>query len=531
MVKRIVYNHNARQALLVGINVLAEAVGVTLGPKGRNVILECKSGTPKIVNDGITIAKEIELKNPIENIGVALTRQAALKTNDVVGDGTTTSIILAQAILDEGMKSVAVGASSILIKRGIDHSVKFLVDKISEYAQPILYVKDLINVASISAGNHSSMGEMVASAFEKVGPEGIVSLEEGDSLNTCLHVNQGMSFNTGYVSPYFLSRSIETEVVQNNPWVLLTDIKITNVQKELIPILEKVASTGRPLLIVAEEIEKEALSTLIINRIKGIVDVVAVRVPGFVDKKRAFLEDVAVLTNAKILSKQLGLNLDNFSLDFMGSAKRTIVSKDMTTIISCANRQVIDLHCSNLRNQMNLQSDPYEKQKIKERLSKFNGGVAIIKVGAKTSADMLDNKLRFEDAIHATKAAIEEGILPGGGAAFLHLSDDLNIWAKRHLVSDELLGAQIVAKALLVPLRKIVKNTGGNGSIVIENLKKTSFTVGYDANDYKIKNLYSIGVIDSAKVTRLALQNASSIASILLTTDCIVSDLLVKAKT
>lgn len=530
MVKRIVYNDNAREALLKGINVLSKAVGLTLGPKGRNVILECKSSIPKIVNDGVTIAREIELKDPVENIGVTLVKQAALKTNEVVGDGTTTSTILAQVIVEEGIKNLALGANSILIKKGIDQSVKFLVDKISEYAQPVLDIKDLASIASVSAGNNLSMGNIIAAAFEKVGREGVVSLEEGEATETSLQVNQGMSFNTGYMSHYFLANPGETEINQENPLVLLTDIKITNVQKELVPILERVSLMGRPLLIVAQEIEQEALSTLIINKIKGVVDIVAIRIPSFIDKKKAFLEDISILTNAKIISEQLGVSLTNVSLDYMGSAKRIVISKDMTTIISDVKSQVIDLHRSNLRNQINLSIDSYQKQQLADRLSKLNSGVALIKVGAKTSADMLDNRLRFEDAIHATKAAIEEGILPGGGSAFLHLSNDLDAWSKSNLFFDELLGAQIVVKALLAPLYKIVKNAGGDVSVIIGELKNTDFAIGYNANDSEVTDLYLLGVVDPAKVIRLALQNAASIASILLTTECVVSDLLAKVK-
>ena len=531
MIKRIIYNSYARQALSIGIDILTQAVGITLGPKGRNVVLECKSGTPKVVNDGITIAKEIELEDPAENIGVTLVRQAALKTNHSVGDGTTTSTILAQAIVEEGMKSLVIGANSVLIKKGIDQSIKFVVDKISEYAQPISDVQDLINIAAISAGNNLSIGKMIASAFEKVGREGVVFLEEGESIDTSLQINEGMSFKAGYISHYFLSSSSTAEIVQDNPWILLTDIKITNVEKELVPILEQVALTGRPLLFMAEEIEQEVLSTLIVNKIKGIINVVAVRIPSFLDKKRAFLEDISVLTGAKIISKDFGLSLENFSLDFMGSARCITVSKDLTTIISSISREVIDLHCSNLKSQMNLTVNIYEKQMLQERLSKLSGGVAIIKVGSKTSADMSENKLRFEDAVQATKAAIEEGILPGGGSAFVHLSSDLDIWSRKYLTADELLGAQIVVRALLAPLNRIVTNTGANGILVIESLKGTDFVMGYDADNYKITDLYRIGVIDPAKVTRLALQNASSIASIILTTDCVISDLLIKAKT
>ena len=530
MGKKIIYDHDARNCLESGISILAKAVGVTLGPKGKNVILERKSGTPQIVNDGVTIAKEIELKHPLENMGVSLVRQAALKTNDVVGDGTTTATILAHAIVKEGIKNITSGSNPILIKRGIEKAVKFVVDKISEYARPVLNIKDIVKVASISAGNNILVGNTIAAALKQVGQEGIISLEEGNSTTTSVHVTSGMSFSAGYISHYFLSNSMDAEISQDNPWVLLTDMKITNIQDELISTLEQVALTGRPLLIIAEEIEQEVLSTLILNKIKGTIDVVAVRIPGFGDRKQAFLDDISILTNSTIISDKLGFSLSNMSLDLMGSAKRITISKDTTTIISNVNRQIISLHYSSLRKRMEFSIDHYERQTLQDRLSKLGGGVAIIKVGSTTSTEMTDNKLRFEDAINATRAAIEEGILPGGGSAFLHLSEDLYAWSGRYLTSDELLGAQIVARALQVPLCKIVENTGVDGFTIAERLKNTDFSLGYDANSYKITDLYDIGIIDPAKVTRLALQNASSIASIILTTECIISDNLIEVK-
>lgn len=524
MSKKIIYNHDARKALEAGMNILAQAVSITLGPKGKNVILQSKFGAPQIVNDGITIAKEIELESPLENIGVILMRQAAAKTNDVVGDGTTTATVLAHAIIKEGMKSIAVGSNPILIKKGITKAVHFVVNKISEYSRPVIDIQEIIQIASISAGNNMVIGAMIANAIKKVGREGIICLEEGQSTTTYLEVNEGMSFNKGFMSAYFLSNPVQLDICQENPLVLLTDKKITHVQQELIPLLEQVAITGRSFLIIADDISKEALSTLIMNKLRGIVDVVAVRTPGFGDRRKAFLEDIAVLTNATVISEDLGLSLDKVSVDLMGSAKRTIISKDMTTIISDTGQQALQLRCDHLRKQIELSSNNYEKEKLQERLAKLAGGIAVIKLGAATETEMKDKKLRLEDAIGATKAAIEEGIVPGGGSTFVHLSYDLQLWASRYLLLDELLGAQIVAKALLVPLYTIVRNTGHNGSIVLERLRNTNFEIGYDANTYKIVDMYTAGIIDPAKVTRSALQNASSIASMILTTECVISD-------
>lgn len=528
MSKKIVYDHKARKALEAGINILAQAVSITLGPKGRNVILERKSGAPQIVNDGITIAKEIELKKPVENLGVMLMRQAASKTNDIVGDGTTTSTVLAYAIVKEGMKSIVAGSNPVLIKNGMDKAVRFVVKKIAEYSRPVRDTEDILCIASISLGNDITMSHIITDAFKKVGREGLISLEETSSASTYLEISKGMSFNGRLMSSCFLSSAGQVNISQENPLILLTDTKIVSVQQELIPLLEKVSLTGRALLIIADDIVKEALSTLIINKLKRIVDVVAVRIPGFGDRKKAFLEDVAVLTGATVISEDFGFSLDKVSLDLLGSAKRIIVSKDMTTILTHSNHQALQLRCDHLRKQIELSCNDYEREKLQERLAKLVGGVAVIKLGAKTETEMKDKKLRFEDAINATRAAIEEGIVPGGGSTFVHLSYSLQLWASKYLISDELLGAQIVVKALLAPLYTIVQNTGYNGSIIIEHLRNTSFGMGYDADRYQIVDMYTAGIIDSAKVTRLALQNASSIASIILNTECIVSDKLVR---
>ena len=523
----MIYSHDARKSLQQGMCVLSKAVGLTLGPKGKNVILERKLAAPHVVNDGVTIAKEIEIQNHLENIGVILMREAALKTNDVVGDGTTTSTVLAHAIIQEGLKSISAGANPVLINKGIEKSVQFIVKKIAQRSRPIVDIKDIVRVASVSAGNNNVIGDIIASAILKVGNEGIISIEEGESTITSLQVTEGMSFDKGYFSSSFLSNSTQLEIFQDNPWVLLTDQKITKVEEELIPLLEQVAATDRPLLIMAEEIKQEALSTLIINRLKGIVDVVAVRIPGLGDRRKLILEDLAALTNTSVISKDIGLSLDKISINNLGSAERVIISKNKTTIIASSNNQNISLHCINLRKQIEFSSNVYEKNFLLERLAKLSGGIAVIKVGAATTTEMYEQKLRLEDAVNATKAAIEEGIIPGGGSTLAHLSKDLYLWANDCLLGDELLGAYILAKALSVPLRTIVENTGHHSSLVLERLRMSSFEIGYDANSDKMVDMYLAGIVDPAKVTRLSLQNASSIASVILTTECIVSDRLV----
>ena len=530
MTKNILYNDNARQVLEQGINILNKAVSVTLGPKGRNVVLGAKFGLPQIVNDGITIAKEIELEDRLQNTGVALIRQAASKTNDVSGDGTTTSTVLAYAIVKHGMKYLASGYNPILIKKGIEKSVNFIVTKIAEYARAIVDMKDIMNIASISAGNDTNIGLMIAEAIQKVGKEGIISLEEGHSIYTNLEVTEGMQFDKGFISPYFLTKKSSMVIKQEHPLILLTDKKITLVQQEVLPILEQVAKTGRSLLIIAEDIEKEALSTLIINKLRGSIDVVAVRAPGFGDRRKIFLEDIAVLTGAEVVSSDIGLSLDAVSLNSMGTARRVIISKDSTTIISQDHSSAVKLRCLQIRKQIEATNNNYEKEKLQERLSKLTGGVAIIKLGAATETEMRNKKLRIEDAINATKSAIQEGIVPGGGSTLLHLSQDLDLWSSQYLFSEELIGAQILVKALSVPLAKIVENTGLSGPVMVERIQKTAFNMGYDVEQDMIVDMYSAGIIDSAKVTRSALQNAASIASIILTTECLITDYLVTYK-
>nr|YP_010155943.1 60 kDa chaperonin [Cumathamnion serrulatum]QQY85255.1 60 kDa chaperonin [Cumathamnion serrulatum] len=525
MSKTILYHDDARKALEKGMDILAEAVSITLGPKGRNVVLEKKFGAPQIINDGVTIAKEIELKDVVENTGVALIRQAASKTNDVAGDGTTTATVLAHAIVKQGLKNVAAGSNSILLKKGIDKAVKFVVSKIAEYSRPIHDVNDIMQIASISAGNDLEIGEMITNAIKKVGKEGIISIEEGQSTLTHLEIKEGMKFDKGFISPYFVTDPSKMEVIQENTYILLTDKKITLIQQELLPILEQVAKTGRSLLIIAEDIEKEALATIIVNKLRGIVNVVAVRAPGFGDRRKALLEDIAILTSGQLITEDTGLSLDSISLDNLGIAKKVQVDKDSTTIVAEGNQDIINDRCEQLRKQMQVTNNNYEKEKLQERLAKLSSGVAVIKVGAATETEMKDKKLRLEDAINATKAAIEEGIVPGGGSTFVHLSKDLHNWAKDNLVNEELIGALIVEKALLSPLVRIVENAGMNGVVVLEKLKQSDFAVGYNANTGKLVNMYESGIIDPSKVARSALQNASSIASMILTTECIIAEI------
>lgn len=522
MSKTILYHDDARRALEKGMDILAKAVSITLGPKGRNVVLEKKFGSPQIINDGITIAKEIELQDFIENTGVSLIRQAASKTNDITGDGTTTSTVLAHAMVKRGLCNIAAGANPVVLKRGIDKAVKFIVSKIAEHSSPVNDISNIAQVASISSGNDVGIGNMIANAINKVGKEGIISIEEGQSLSTHLDVKEGMKFEKGYISPYFITDSSRMEVVYDNPYILLTDKKITLIQQELIPILEQVSKVGKPLLIIAEDIEKEALATIVINKLRGIINVVAVRAPGFGDRRKSFLEDIAVLTGAQLITEDLGLNLGNIFLDQLGVAKRICVTKNSTTLIANGCLSNIKARCNQIRRQLEVSDNNYEKEKLQERLSKLTGGVAVIKVGAATEIEMKNKKLRLEDAINATRAAIEEGIIPGGGSTLVHFAKSLHMWSKASLIGEELIGATIVREALIAPLHKIVENAGQQGSVIVEKVKNSDFSIGYDADQGILLDMYQAGIIDPAKVTRSALQNAASIASMVLTTECIV---------
>ena len=525
MSKKILYQDDARRTLEQGMKVMVEAVSVTLGPKGRNVVLEKAVGSPQIVNDGVTIAKEINLENHIENTGVSLIRQAASKTNDVAGDGTTTATVLAYAMVKEGLKNIAAGANPISIKLGMEKAAQYLVNQINEFAQSVEEIQAIQHVASISSGNDNVIGSLIADALTKVGKEGVISLEEGKGVLTELKITEGMKLEKGFISPYFVTNPDKMEVLYENPYILLTDKRITLVQQDLLPILEQITKTKRPLLIIAEDVEKEALATLILNKLRGIINVVAIRAPGFGELRKQILADIAVLTGGTIVTQDAGLSLTNIQLNLLGQARLVLVNKETTTIV--ADGQTIDkikIRCEQLRKQANVADIAYEKEKLQDRIAKLSGGIAIIRVGAITETEMKNKKLRLEDAINATRAAVEEGIVPGGGTTLAHLSDNLILWAKTNLKEDELIGAKIVAKAILAPLIRIAENAGINGPVIIEKVQQEEFEIGYNADKNQFVNMYDEGVVDPAKVTRSGLQNAISIASMILTTECIIVD-------
>jgi chaperonin GroEL len=524
MAKKILYQDNARRALERGMEIMVEAVSVTLGPKGRNVVLDKTYGSPQIVNDGVTIAKEINLEDHIENTGVSLIRQAAAKTNDVAGDGTTTATVLAYAMVKEGLKNVAAGANPISIKLGMEKASQYLVTQVNEFAQSVEDIESIKQVAAISAGNDDAIGSLIADALAKVGKDGVISLEEGKGITTELEITEGMKIEKGFISPYFITNTDKMEVSYDNPLILLTDKKITLVQQDLLPILELVTKTKRPLLLIAENVEKEALATLILNKLRGIVNVVAIRAPGFGEQRKLMLEDMAILTGGTVITQDAGLSLDNIQLELLGQARRVIVSKDNTTIITDGTEKEIQIRCEQLRKQINVADTGYEKEKLQDRIAKLSGGIAVIKVGAVTETEMKDKKLRLEDAINATRAAVEEGIVPGGGATLAHLSENVLTWAKNNLKEDELVGAMIIARAILAPLKRIAENAGINGPVIVEQVQQQDFEIGYNAAKNTFVDMYEEGIVDPAKVTRSGIQNATSIASMILTTECIIVD-------
>jgi chaperonin GroEL len=522
MAKQITYGDESRQAVLRGVNRLADAVKVTLGPKGRNVVLDKKFGSPVITKDGVTVAKEIELKEPLENMGAQMVREVASKTSDVAGDGTTTATVLAQAIYREGIKNVTAGANPMELKRGVDKAVTAVIEELKKLSKPVKG-KMIAQVGTISANNDETIGQIIAEAMEKVGKDGVITVEEAKTLETSLDVVEGMQFDRGYLSPYFVTDPERMEAALENPLILIHEKKISNM-KDLLPLLEQVARQGKPLLIIAEDIEGEALATLVVNKLRGTLQVAAVKAPGYGDRRKAMLEDIATLTGGKAITEDLGIKLENVKLEDLGRAKKVTIDKDNSTIVEGAgNAKNIEARVKQIRAQIEETTSDYDREKLQERLAKLVGGVAVIKVGAATETEMKEKKARVEDAMHATKAAVEEGIVPGGGVALLR-----SIKAVENLKAegDEAVGVTIVRRALEEPLRQIAQNAGYEGAVVVSKVRETKAAEeGFNALTDKYENLVEAGVIDPTKVVRSALQNAASIASLLLTTEALVSEI------
>jgi chaperonin GroEL len=520
--KILQYDEVARKSILEGVNALADAVKVTLGPKGRNVILEKTFGAPTVTKDGVTVAKEIELEDRFENMGAQMVREVASKTSDVAGDGTTTATILAQAILREGVKAVAAGSNPMEVKRGVDKAVEVVVEGLKKLSKPTKDQKEIAQVGTISANNDETIGSIIAEAMGKVGKEGVITVEEAKGLQTELEVVEGMQFDRGYVSPYFVTNAEKMEVNLEDPYILIHDKKISNM-KDLLPILETIAKMGKPLLIIAEDIEGEALATLVVNKIRGTLYIAAVKAPGFGDRRKAMLEDIAILTGGKVISEDMGSKLESAQLDDMGTAKRIVIDKDNTTIIDGAgDRASLEGRVKQIRAQIEETTSDYDREKLQERLAKLVGGVAVIRVGAATETEMKEKKARVEDALNATRAAVEEGIIPGGGVALVRTIPALD---KLKLEGDQQVGVNIVKKAVEEPLRMIAANAGFEGSIVVEKVKNQKGDYGFNAQTDTYENLMKSGVIDPTKVARFALQNAASVASLMLTTQCMVAEM------
>jgi chaperonin GroEL len=521
MAKQIVYGEQSRQAILRGVNQLADAVKVTLGPKGRNVVLDKKFGSPTITKDGVTVAKEIDLKDPLENMGAQMVREVASKTSDTAGDGTTTATVLAQAIYREGAKNVVAGANPMELKRGIERAVEVIVEEIKKMSRPVSG-NMVAQVGMISANSDLTIGKIIAEAMEKVGKDGVITVEEAKTLETTLEVVEGMQFDRGYLSPYFVTDPERMEVVLENPVILIHEKKISSM-KDLLPVLEQVARMSRPLLIIAEDTEGEALATLVVNKLRGTLQAAAVKAPGFGDRRKAMLEDIAILTGGKAITEDLGIKLENIKVEDLGKAKKVTIDKDNTTIVEGGGTtEAIQGRVKQLRVQVEDTTSDYDREKLQERLAKLVGGVAIIKVGAATETEMKEKKARVEDAMHATKAAVEEGIVPGGGVALLRGAKALD---RLKLTGDQLVGLQIVRRAIEEPIRHIAANAGAEGSIVVAKVKEMKQDEGFNAATEVYEDLVKAGVIDPAKVVRSALQNASSIASLLLTTEALVSEI------
>ena len=527
MAKRIVFDEEARKSLLKGIDAVADAVKVTLGPKGRNVIIEKKFGAPQIVNDGVTIAKEIELKDGLENAGAQLLKEVSSKTNDVAGDGTTTASVLAQAIVREGLKNLTAGANPMSMKRGIDKAVEISIEEIKKLSKPVNTKEEIAQVAGISAGNNKEIGELIAEAMEKVGTEGVITVEESKSFGTSLKVVEGMQFDKGYLSPYFVTDAERMEAVLEDAYVLCVNKKI-NLITDLVPVLEQVARDGRALLLIAEDVEGEALATLVVNTMRKVLRAVAVKAPGFGDRRKAMLEDIAILTGGEMFTEELGIKLENVTTQMMGLAKRVTVTKDETTIVvGPETKQAVQDRIRLIKKQIEASDSEYDKEKLQERIAKLSGGVAVIEVGAASEVELKERKLRIEDALNATRAANEEGIVPGGGVALVRVQQALNnvIDTINFGSDDEKVGFKILTTALDVPLRAIAHNAGAKSDVVIDTVLSNEGAFGYDALDYKYVDMFKAGIVDPAKVTRSALMNAASVASMLLTTEAAVVEL------
>ena len=521
--KQVLFGDDARVRMVRGINILANAVKVTLGPKGRNVVLDRNFGSPLVTKDGVTVAREIELKDKFENMGAQMVREVASKTNDNAGDGTTTATVLAQAIVVEGMKFVAAGMNPMDLKRGIDKAVECAIEELKKTSKPVTTTKEIAQVGSISANSDHEIGEIIAEAMEKVGKEGVITVEDGKSLKNELDVVEGMQFDRGYLSPYFITNPDKQVAVLENPYILLHDQKISNI-RDLLPILEQVAKAGRPLLIICEDLEGEALATLVVNSLRGILKVCAVKAPGFGDRRKATLEDIAILTGGQLVTKDIGLSLDKATLEHLGQAKRVEVNKENTTIINgMGNPEMIEARVKNIRTQIESVTSDYDREKLQERVAKLAGGVALIKVGAATEVEMKEKKARVDDALHATRAAVEEGVVPGGGVALVRAQK-----AVAQLKGDneeQTAGIKIVLRAMEEPMRQIVGNAGLEPSVVVNAVANGEGNYGFNAQTSEYGDMVSMGVLDPTKVTRTALQNAASVASLILTTDCMIGDI------
>src|SRR5438045_1282510 len=523
MAKQLFFDIEARNKMKKGVDVLSNAVKVTLGPKGRNVVLEKKFGAPSITKDGVTVAKEIELEDPIENMGAQMVKEVASKTADIAGDGTTTATVLAQSIISEGLKNVAAGANPMDLKRGIEKAVAKVVEHLKGQSQTVgTDSKKIQQVASISANNDETIGKLIAEAFAKVGKEGVITVEEAKGTDTSVDVVEGMQFDRGYLSAYFVTNSEKMEVELENPYILIYDKKISSM-KDILHILEKVAQQGAPLLIISEDLEGEALATLVVNKLRGTLKVAAVKAPGFGDRRKEMLQDIAILTKGIVISEEQGYKLENADLTYLGRSERVVIDKDNTTVVGGkGEKDAIAARINQIKSQIENTTSDYDREKLQERLAKLSGGVAVLNVGAATEVEMKEKKDRVDDALHATRAAVEEGIVPGGGVAFVRAIDSLNNIDTRN--ADEATGVQIVRRALEEPLRQIVENCGIEGSVVVNKVREGKGDFGFNARDEQYENLIAAGVIDPTKVTRIALENAASIAGMLLTTECVVAD-------